>query len=154
VGPHLPTSTGAHYFSRANLPGMEYNLPSSLSPVMSNMRRRLTIKHHQGEIQLFSRRVIVCAVLIFLFVGALIGRLIYLQVFQHEFLSLLSEQNLMTIVPTEPNRGLIYDRNGVLLAKNTPSFNLTVNPSKVRNLWDTIERLQTILLITPHDIDM
>jgi penicillin-binding protein 2 len=121
---------------------------------MSNMRRRLTIKHHQGEIQLFSRRVIVCAVLIFLFVGALIGRLIYLQVFQHEFLSLLSEQNLMTIVPTEPNRGLIYDRNGVLLAKNTPSFNLTVNPSKVHNLWDTIGRLQTILLITPHDIDM
>lgn len=118
------------------------------------MRKRLTIKHHKGEIQLFSRRVAVCTVFIFLFMGLLIGRLVYLQVVQHQFFSTLSEQNLMTIVPTEPNRGLIYDRNGVLLAKNTPSFNLTINPSKVRNVAATVRRLQGIIEITPHDIEM
>ena len=118
------------------------------------MRRRLTIKHHQGEIQLFSRRVIVCAIFIGLFVAALIGRLIYLQVFQHDFFSTLSEQNLMTIIPTEPNRGLIYDRNGVLLAKNVPSFNLTINPSKVKNLSATIQRLQGFIDITPRDLEI
>ncbi|HNB01740.1 MAG TPA: penicillin-binding protein 2 [Nitrosomonas sp.] len=116
--------------------------------------KRLTIKHHQGEIQLFSRRIIVCSVLIALFVVALIARLLYLQVFEHSFFSTLSEQNLMTIIPTEPNRGLIYDRNGILLAKNIPSFNLTVNPSKVEDLSATIQRLQAFIDITPHDLEM
>lgn len=118
------------------------------------MRRRLTIKHHQGEIQLFSRRVIVCTILIFLFAGLLIGRLIYLQVFQHEFFATLSEQNLMTVVPIEPNRGLIYDRNGVLLTKNVPSFNLTLNPSKIKNIPTTIANLQAFIDIAPRDIEM
>ncbi len=118
------------------------------------MEKRLTIRHHQGEIQLFSRRVIVCAIFIFLFMGALIARLVYLQVFEHDFFSTLSEQNFMTIIPTEPNRGLIYDRNGVLLAKNVPSFNLTINPSKVGNITATIQRLQSFINITPHDLEI
>jgi len=60
----------------------------------------------------------------------------------------------MTIVPIEANRGLIYDRNGVLLAKNVPSFNLTINPSKVKNLSKTINRLQSFINISPHDIEI
>ncbi|MBS0349930.1 MAG: penicillin-binding protein 2 [Proteobacteria bacterium] len=117
-------------------------------------RRRLTIKHHEAEIRLFTRRVIVCVFFIFLFAGALIGRLAYLQVFEHDFYSNLSEQNFMTIIPTEPNRGLIYDRNGVLLAKNVPSFNLMINPSKVTNLAATIDRLKRFIDITPHDLEL
>lgn len=118
------------------------------------MTQRLTIRHHQGEMQLFSRRVIVSAILIFLFACGLICRLFYLQVYQHQFFSSLSAQNFMTIVPIEANRGLIYDRNGVLLAKNVPSFNLTINPSKVKNLSKTIERLQSFIVISPHDIEI
>lgn len=118
------------------------------------MQKRLTIKHHQGEIQLFSRRVFVCSTLIFIFVALLIFRLISLQIFQHARFSTLSEQNLMTVVPIEPNRGLIYDRNGVVLTKNVPSFNLTINPSKVKNVPETVRRLQALIEITPNDIEL
>ena len=119
------------------------------------MDKRLnTIKNHQYEIKLFSHRTIFCAILIILFMGLLIGRLVYMQVFQHEFFSTLSEQNLMTVIPIEPKRGLIYDRNGILLAKNVPSFNLTINPSKVKNVTNTIHRLQSLIEITPHDIEL
>lgn len=118
------------------------------------MSSRLTIKHHRGEIQLFTRRIFVCTFFVILFMGALIARLVYLQVYQHEFFLTLSEQNVMTIVPTEPNRGLIYDRNGVLLAKNQASFNLTVNPSKIKNLNETVRLLQNFINITPHDLEV
>ncbi len=118
------------------------------------MKTRLTIKHHKGEIQLFSRRVVICAILIVLFTFLLIGRLFYLQVVQHDFFSTLSEQNLMTVIPIAPNRGLIYDRNGVLLAKNIPSFILTINPSKTKNLSATVKRLQSLIDITPQDLEL
>jgi penicillin-binding protein 2 len=118
------------------------------------MKQHLTIRRHQEEMRLFTRRVIACVVLIFLFALGLVARLIFLQVYQHQFYSTLSAQNFMTIVPIEANRGLIYDRNGVLLAKNTPSFNLVINPSKVKNLAKTVERLQAFINISPHDIEV
>ena len=118
------------------------------------MKNQLTIKHHKQETKLFNRRVLLCFCLIILFIIGLSARLFYLQVLQHSFYSTLSEQNLMTIIPTEPNRGLIYDRNGIILAKNIPAFNLTITPGRVKNIDEVINRLRLFIEITPHDIHM
>lgn len=118
------------------------------------MKKRLTIRHHHQEIALFSRRAIVCSVFVILFSLALIARLFDLQIFQHDFFTNLSEENYITLVPIEPKRGLIYDRNGVLLAKNTPAFNLMINPSKVKSVNKTIQNLEGIIEISPHDVEM
>lgn len=118
------------------------------------MKKRITIKHPQQEIALFTRRAMVCASFILLFSLGLVARLIDLQVLEHAFFTNLSQENFMTIIPTEPKRGLIYDRNGVLLAKNVPAFNLTINPSKIKNINKTIRSLQSIIQITPHDLEM
>ncbi len=119
------------------------------------MNKKLTIKNPQIEIKLFSRRIMVSAILVILFCIGLIARLCYLQISQNKFFSSLSEQNTVTIIPVEPTRGLVFDRNGVLLAKNIPSFNLEIDPSRVKNgLWDTIRRLQVIIPISGHDLEV
>ena len=118
-------------------------------------KKKLTIKNPHREIKLFTRRIIVSVVLVVSFCLGLIVRLFYLQINQHQTFTSLSEQNTITIIPVEPARGLIYDRNGVLLAKNIPSFNLELNPSQAKGgVADTIRRLQAIISITPKDIEM
>jgi penicillin-binding protein 2 len=115
----------------------------------------LTIKNPKREIRLFTLRIIVSVALVILFCLGLVARLWYLQISQNKFFSTLSEQNTVTIIPVEPTRGLIYDRNGVVLAKNIPSFNLELNPSRVKNgVNDTIRRLQAFIPITPKDIEL
>ncbi|WP_264435512.1 hypothetical protein [Coxiella endosymbiont of Dermacentor marginatus] len=61
-----------------------------------------------------------------LFIFALIGKLIYLQIKNRRFYSALSQQNLLNVIPIQPNRGLIFDRNGVLLAKDIPTYTLAI----------------------------
>lgn len=118
-------------------------------------KKKLTIKNPHREIKLFTRRIIVSVVLVIFFSLGLMTRLFYLQINQHQTFTSLSEQNTITIIPVEPARGLIYDRNGVLLAKNIPSFNLELNPSQTKGgVPDTIRRLQAIISISPKDIEM
>ncbi|EMZ1561493.1 penicillin-binding protein 2, partial [Vibrio parahaemolyticus] len=64
-----------------------------------------------------------------------------------------SNDNRIKVVPIAPNRGLIYDRNGVLLAENRPVFNLELTPEKIKDIDATIQELQTILEITPEQIE-
>ncbi|MCV6023058.1 penicillin-binding protein 2, partial [Escherichia coli] len=64
-----------------------------------------------------------------------------------------SNDNRIKVVPIAPNRGLIYDRNGVLLAENRPVFNLELTPEKIKDIDATIQELQTILEITPDQIE-
>ena len=79
-------------------------------------------------------------------------RLFKLQVFQYKFYANLSENNQMWSLPIEPNRGLIYDRNGILLAENLPLFTLCIIPEQVKNIDTTINSLQTIIDISPENI--
>ena len=111
------------------------------------MGKKLTLKNHLAEIRLFNRRVLIALFLIVSFTGILITRLIYLQIIQHDEYTTLSEQNRLDVIPIEPNRGLIYDRNGALLAENRPSFSLEIIPGQVPNLQKTLQRLQKIIPI-------
>ena len=79
-------------------------------------------------------------------------RLGYLQIKEHHFYSTLSRHNLLNIIPIEPNRGLIYDRNGALLAKNIPSFTLTIIPNSTKHLNKTLEALRKIIPISNDEM--
>ncbi len=111
------------------------------------MQNRITLKNYDQESRLFRSRVLIFAALFGLLTVVLIGRLAYLQIIQHTHYTTLSDQNQLALIPIEPNRGLIYDRNGVLLAENIPTFSLDIIPDRIPNLPKTIKKLQTIVNI-------
>lgn len=108
------------------------------------MAPRLTIKNYHLEANLFTQRIFIAAIIIIVLTLCLITRLFYLQIIQHNRFTTLSLQNQQVLIPIEPNRGLIYDRNGVLLAENIPSFSLDIIPDHVPNLKKTISELSTL----------
>ncbi len=117
------------------------------------MAQRFTIKDPFREMQLFNNRAVFALVLITLFTFILIGRLVYLQIFDHEHFSTLSHENRVNIVPLPPTRGLIYDRNGILLAQNLPAFGIEVIPEQVPDLATSLKTLSSIIKIEQDDID-
>ncbi|UYI47793.1 penicillin-binding protein 2 [Vibrio natriegens] len=116
-------------------------------------RRRSQIRDYQAEARLFASRAIVAFVGIVILMGALVANMYNIQVNQFQDYQTRSNDNRIKIVPIAPNRGLIYDRNGVLLAENRPVFNLELTPEKVKDIDETIKELQTILEITPEQIE-
>lgn len=105
-----------------------------------------------AESKRFFRRSLLCAVGIFIFFLCIVVRLVYLQIIEHRFYATLSKRNVISIVPVQPNRGLIYDRNGVLLAKNVPVYSLMIVPGRVKDLKETIAGLTPMMNLTPDDI--
>ncbi len=116
------------------------------------MPNRYTLNNPQQEIDQYKRRIAVVSIFVGLLVLILIVRLFYLQIVEHKLYSTLSRQNLLSVAPVEPSRGLIFDRNGVLLASNLPVFSLEVRPDKVHNLKQTLEELSKIIHLTPNNI--
>ncbi len=113
----------------------------------------LTIKDHFRETLLFQRRILFSAIFGILLLIGLISRLFYLQVISHAHYTALSEDNRVSIVPIAPTRGLIYDRNGVLLAQNVPSRTLELVPEHIPNLDATLKTLRSLIHITDDEID-
>ena len=109
-------------------------------------------KNIRQEHGLFKRRTLAILIGISVLTLILLGRLVYLQVFQHKLYTTLARQNQLGLVPIEPNRGLIYDRNGVLLAENKPIFNLVVTPDLVRHMDETIAALSKLIKIDSEDL--
>ena len=110
------------------------------------------MKDYQHESRLFQRRVLLALLLICIAFFCLIGRLIYLQIVEHSLYTTLSQQNQLNIVPLAPKRGLIYDRNGILLAKNRPIFSLDVIPELTGNVAKTLQQLQHVIPLTASEI--
>jgi penicillin-binding protein 2 len=116
------------------------------------MRKRLSIKNHQQETQLFNARSLAAFIFVLCCFVTLFLRISYLQIIHHTKYSTLSRQNLLEILPFEPNRGLIYDRNGILLAKNTAVFTLNIIPAKVNHIDKTILALTKLITLSDTDI--
>lgn len=116
------------------------------------MGKHSVLKTHIREASLFKRRALISASFVVVCMLALVIRLGFLQLSQHQFYSTLSQQNLLSIVPLRPARGLIYDRNGVLLATNIPSYSLAIIPEKTKNITNTLTQLQKILPISTEEI--
>jgi len=109
------------------------------------MPRRAVIKNHTLEALLFKRRALVAALLSLLLILVLIARLLFLQFFEFSHFASLSENNRVRLTPLAPNRGLIYDRNGVVLAENRPSYQLEIIPEQVANMQETLFELGKIV---------
>ena len=111
----------------------------------------MDLRNIDADLHLFRRRIFVFTALVLLCFFLLLCRLMYLQLWRHEDLLAQAESNRTAIVPIVPNRGLIQDRNGVVLASNYSAYTLEITPSKTNGLEETIEGLSQVLEITPRD---
>jgi len=116
------------------------------------MQKRIAIKNHIEEIRLINQRSITALIIMALLVFILIFRLAYLQFSKHDLYTTLSQKNWLDLVPLEPTRGLIYDRNGILLAENIPVFSLDVIPYKVQNMPKMLADISRIVSLSENDI--
>ena len=116
-------------------------------------RAKLTsLKNLRSEESQFQLRLVAAYCFMVLMFALLIGRFVWLQVFQYQHFATLAQNNRISLVPILPNRGLILDRNGVVLAQNYSSYTLEVTPSKIENLDATIASLGQLVNITPRDL--
>ncbi len=114
--------------------------------------RRAPIKDNPREALLFRARAVAGFGLIVLCLVCLAGRFVYLQIVRHEEFVTRAEQNRIKLQPLPPARGLIYDRNGVLLADNRPAYRLEVIPERTRNLDATLDELGAIVALSDDDL--
>ncbi|NWL79091.1 penicillin-binding protein 2 [Pseudomonas taiwanensis] len=115
------------------------------------MPQPIRLKDHEKDARLVRRRVVVGAVAVLLLTCVLIARLYYLQVIQYEYHSTLSENNRVHVQPIPPTRGLIFDRNGVIIADNRPSFSLSVTRERAADWEKTLDVIVEVLQLTPDD---
>ena len=109
------------------------------------------LRNVEAELSRFRRRVLVAGLAVLAAFSLLAARLVYLQVYRHADLSEQAESNRTAVVPIVPSRGLILDRNGIVLASNYSAYTLEITPSKVENLDDTIAALEKLIDIQPRD---
>ena len=110
------------------------------------------IKDHHSERRLFIARVILTSVVAILLLGTVIARLVQLQVVDYEHFAERSQGNRIRIEAVPPIRGLVFDRQGRILAENLPAYQLELIPEQVEDLDDTLNRLARLNLIEAADI--
>ncbi|MFU8784784.1 penicillin-binding protein 2 [Aliidiomarina sp.] len=117
------------------------------------MRKRVPIRNHQAETALFGHRAIVSLVVVGVVFTLLLSNLYKLQVTSFQEFQTRSNSNRIMVLPVPPNRGLIYDRNGILLADNTPVYSLEISPQEVQDLRFTLEQLVALLELPEEAIE-
>ena len=109
-------------------------------------------KNTERELHFFRLRLSAVAVFVVICFGLLLSRFVWLQVYKHRDYASQAEDNRISVVPVVPNRGLIVDRNGVVLARNFSAYTLEITPSKIRGeLEAVIDDLATLVEIAPKD---
>ena len=109
------------------------------------------LRNVEKDLARFRTRVFVVSVVILCCFVLLLTRLVYLQIWRHDDLRAQAESNRTSIVPIVPNRGLILDRNGIILASNYSAYTLEITPSKSGGVEQTVEELAKVVDITPRD---
>lgn len=113
----------------------------------------MQLKDTIRESQAFLNRAIVGGLLVLAALGAIVWRMVQLQVVDHEHFTTLSRENRVKVVPLPPTRGLIYDRQGVLLAQNRPAYSLEITPEQAGDLKETLAELGKIIEISDDDLE-
>jgi penicillin-binding protein 2 len=116
------------------------------------MNRSVELKNHQREIYYFRLRLVLSLGFVAVMLLILLMRFFYLQVIRHNYFHTMAESNRIYVVPIVPNRGLILDRNGVVMAQNYSGYTLEINPAKVTDMDALIDELSKLVEITPKDI--
>jgi penicillin-binding protein 2 len=116
------------------------------------MPQPIRLKDHERDARVVRKRVVVGALTVVLLISVLIARLYYLQVVQYDYHSTLSENNRVHVQPIPPSRGLIFDRNGVIIADNRPSFSLSMTRERAGKEWlQLLDVVVEVLELTPED---
>ena len=109
-------------------------------------------KNTERELHYFRLRVTAVGFFVFVCFAVLTTRFIWLQVIKHDAYAAQAEDNRISVVPVVPNRGLIVDRNGVVLARNFSAYTLEITPSKLKgSLEDNLDQLAMLVEIQPKD---
>ncbi|MEI8029908.1 MAG: penicillin-binding protein 2 [Comamonadaceae bacterium] len=109
------------------------------------------LRNVEADLSRFRARVLVASIVVVVCFLLVASRLAYLQIVRHDDLLGQAENNRTAIVPVVPNRGLILDRNGIVLASNYSAYTLEVTPSKIANLEQTIDELSQVMEIATRD---
>jgi penicillin-binding protein 2 len=115
------------------------------------MRTTSELRNAERELYQFHFRVGVAAIAVVAAFGLLAARFVFLQLVQHEAYSAKAEDNRISIVPVPPNRGLVLDRNGVVIARNYSGYELEIKLRKVRNLESTIDEVAQLIDVSSRD---
>jgi len=112
----------------------------------------IPLKDYFRETRIFGTRLTMLAGLVVLIMLVLLGRMLYLQVVHHKHYETRARANQITPRPVPPVRGLILDRNGIVLAQNYPAYTLEVTPERVENMAATLKQLSRLVKITGQDL--
>jgi penicillin-binding protein 2 len=115
------------------------------------MSSRIALKNTQREQAIYGARTLFAVIAVFVLLGALVARYYALQIRDYETYSTASDRNRVQLQPLPPKRGLIFDRNGVLLADNRPSYTLSVIVERVDALDETLAQLRQLVRIEASD---
>ena len=113
--------------------------------------RLAELKNHEKELYFFQLRIGVAGAAVLVAFALLLARFVQLQVVQHDTYASKAEDNRISIVPIAPNRGLILDRNGVVLARNYSAYTLEIFPAKVKDVERTIQELGEVVEVQAKD---
>ena len=113
---------------------------------------KLTTREELDDTEKYQARLQVAAVFIIAAFGVLLARLLVLQTVQYEYYHTLAESNRISLVPSPPNRGLITDRNGVVLAENRAVYTLEVYPKDIADLKSTLRELSGVIDLNDADL--
>ena len=117
------------------------------------MPRYIALKDPHRESRIYSARTVTAILIVLSLMGVILTRYHSLQITEYEIYRTQSESNRVKLQPLPPKRGLIYDRNGVLLADNRPSFTLSVIKERVPDLDATLAELRRLVPISDGDIE-
>lgn len=117
------------------------------------MPSAIRLKDHQRDKQLIRGRLFVSALFVLLLTAVLAARMYFLQVVQYEHHSTLAENNRIHVQSLPPTRGLIYDRNGIVLADNRPSFSLTLTRERAGDWHQVLETLIAVLELDEQELE-
>ena len=115
------------------------------------MRSQIQIRDRWKEQRLVVSRLVFTAVLVIAMSSVLVWRLFQIQISHHEVFAELAQGNRMRIEPLAPTRGLIFDRNGQLLAENLPAWELVAIPEEIVDLEASLEALEALELLVPAE---
>ncbi len=117
------------------------------------MPQQITLKDSFREMRIYSARTVIAVLVVVVLLGLVVGRYYSLQITQHELYRTRSDRNRVQLQPLPPKRGLIFDRNGVLVADNRPSFTLSVIRERVDDMPAILDRLQALVPISTGDLE-
>lgn len=110
-------------------------------------------KDHHNEARIFTRRLVLSAIFVMCSFSLLLTRFYSLQIVHYDNYATLSDRNRIQVRPIPPNRGLVYDQNGELLADNRPTMTLTIVKERAGNLEETIHKISQIISLSDRDIE-